>query len=67
MEGKGVYHCRAAIELANFKHASAKVSVFGECALDGLKKSVYGLVMFNTKHENTTIFTHSSSKIVLNL
>uniref|UniRef100_A0AAQ4QDH0 receptor protein-tyrosine kinase n=1 Tax=Gasterosteus aculeatus aculeatus TaxID=481459 RepID=A0AAQ4QDH0_GASAC len=28
MEGKGVYHCRAAIELANFKHASAKVSVF---------------------------------------
>lgn len=37
MEDKGVYRCKAEIEPTKHKNASAKVLVFGEYGLGGLK------------------------------
>lgn len=36
-EDKGVYRCKAELEPTIHKNASAKVLVYGEYALDGLK------------------------------
>lgn len=37
IEDKGVYRCKAEIEPTKHKNATAKVHVYGEHALDGLK------------------------------